>query len=1786
MSAKLGSTAPSPSIANLASKVISRLASNNINLGPTSLTHSNINNNSSNSSNSFTNHNNNNNSSSNTHSVADEDEGSIDNDEDDEDAGIIRCICNYTDDDGFTIQCERCFVWQHAVCVGIVQSNVPDKYLCELCSPRPVDRKRANEIQRRRNGTVERRREKSPSRRKSSVGRPRKQFGAGGSNLAEQALVPASSSSSSAALQHGSNPGAGSTSGSNGHLSKSAAGSVDSNGKRSKGAHSSSASNPSQPTSSSTLSNSHSSTKQRSAGQPNSSRTPVTNEDDDLDMESDSQEDVLDAYQFEFSPVETNIVMSKAVQDLFRQVIAQFRQAQSRKRSLSLTSGVKLQELVGSNPAGSALSNSSTPSAADSPDASSTTLASQPPQPTGPTLSTDASNVVSMERESLARPLMKTTVKHILPSSRLSHSPVPQYGLFAETNIGMGRFMMEFKGEVSLKSSYKTDPINQYAILATPKPFVLFHPQLNLVVDARRCGNDARFVRRSCVPNTEVKSIVVPGVQDQTVHLGLFAKIPVAKGEEITLDWDWNKEHLALQAIKPLAEKSKDSAARKSQKEVRKAKHLVASTLLAQTDCACENKDTCLLHQMLRDGLSEPGTRHPDPSPSPSAAKGSRPKKVAAESLRQRYGSQRERSEADDQDGKRFADPDTSDEEISVAESSPRRKSPKASKPESASKKARHEVHPNPNRTRAEQYPTSDSDSDDNRKRKQKLSDRQSSPSKRSSSINQEMSAREMKQALMLIKKMEDKDAGLAGNSKQKNQETGSKDTNSSQTQRRSGITSPKSRPRDKNKPVDINKRSVSPQKTINEEDNISIGDSGIDSDSNNGLLRREPGTTERSATSANKRLQAVQAQGKRDREQMEHDESVRSPATSDSERREGGGRFAKRPPLPSQLGKKQPYATASRERRMTEHPDQKQRPKDRRRAVDPVDDSQNLSGSSSVESSFVSVVGNTSDEEDEADHRLGRRLLREKNMPKETLPVASLKPSVLPCKKVWKMIYMKQRAVAEEEAREKAEEMRKKAEEVFDLKMEEDEPVINNSNAPSAAAADPTPDATLVEADSMENSSVPSPRKTSPPLSELQSSIIEGDVLNLFHKDVKPESHSSTASKNRHAYDTARAAEATVAPAPIIQQPVVIKPANLHQPPVGLAATPSSTDPSKVPQKMSLESYQARKLTSTSPAPSEAHKTTSDHPSSAAAVVGESTTPQVPESMDLDVLETSAGISSGDELPPKAELPAAIDAPAEMKREVAPTVPKVKLSLQEYQKQRQEASQRTVSTPSIETPSESKTESLGDTEPKDEHGVGQDMNAVSAQKPVHESEDVEMTEAPADSAMDVAEQEPPAHGDYFEVGTSLPTPLIGLSSRAHAGAQPSGDYFPVQPFSPTSLSAGPTPFAKMNLAASPPPRTPATSDAQATGSPTKSPGVQRPPSSPSAKQPQSMSLEIKSPGSKLGTSPPQNQGPSGWRTPRSQRGTSPQSLGSSGAPVMNYRGASGLPVDTRLTSPRFYGSPSDRSERLPAPGPLASPTRERQHSTASAQPSSPFDSNFSNASGHYGYSEDMASFKRPGPLSSPTGSSAPTGAREYYKPDERSRHRSMNSDEWGYGNVDPVAYGGYRGPRGAPPPPPRDRDRDRDRDREREREHERERERERRERYDRRGDYFASGPSGTGGGSGGIPGNSPGFYGPSRGPGGSIGMGGGAGGGAFGRRPSDYYGNHAREGGYIANNSSSGGAGGGFAGNNSSKKEGALDSPSLSGSGAAFAGGQGGYLAENNANTSASSNSNNGRRM
>jgi hypothetical protein len=60
-------------------------------------------------------------------------------DENDDSEGLIRCICGFSDDDGFTVQCEKCNVWQHIACVAVdgEEKSLPEVYECEQCNTDP-----------------------------------------------------------------------------------------------------------------------------------------------------------------------------------------------------------------------------------------------------------------------------------------------------------------------------------------------------------------------------------------------------------------------------------------------------------------------------------------------------------------------------------------------------------------------------------------------------------------------------------------------------------------------------------------------------------------------------------------------------------------------------------------------------------------------------------------------------------------------------------------------------------------------------------------------------------------------------------------------------------------------------------------------------------------------------------------------------------------------------------------------------------------------------------------------------------------------------------------------------------------------------------------------------------------------------------------------------------------------------------------------------------------------------------------------------------------------------------------------------------------------------------------------------------------------------------------------------------------------------------------------------------------------------------------------------------------
>lgn len=57
--------------------------------------------------------------------------------DDDNDFEIVRCICEVEEENDFMIQCEECLCWQHGVCMGLLEDNVPEKYTCYICQDPP-----------------------------------------------------------------------------------------------------------------------------------------------------------------------------------------------------------------------------------------------------------------------------------------------------------------------------------------------------------------------------------------------------------------------------------------------------------------------------------------------------------------------------------------------------------------------------------------------------------------------------------------------------------------------------------------------------------------------------------------------------------------------------------------------------------------------------------------------------------------------------------------------------------------------------------------------------------------------------------------------------------------------------------------------------------------------------------------------------------------------------------------------------------------------------------------------------------------------------------------------------------------------------------------------------------------------------------------------------------------------------------------------------------------------------------------------------------------------------------------------------------------------------------------------------------------------------------------------------------------------------------------------------------------------------------------------------------------
>ena len=121
------------------------------------------------------------------------------------------------------------------------------------------------------------------------------------------------------------------------------------------------------------------------------------------------------------------------------------------------------------------------------------------------------------------KPFSKTSVKS---------SAVDGSGLFAEENINLGKWIIEYVGEVV--DVMEHEHRSQY-YATNNSNFVARSNKYNFIVDSTRSGNVARFINHSCDPNATAKHII----DDKgLVRILIKAKNHIRTGAEIFLDYE------------------------------------------------------------------------------------------------------------------------------------------------------------------------------------------------------------------------------------------------------------------------------------------------------------------------------------------------------------------------------------------------------------------------------------------------------------------------------------------------------------------------------------------------------------------------------------------------------------------------------------------------------------------------------------------------------------------------------------------------------------------------------------------------------------------------------------------------------------------------------------------------------------------------------------------------------------------------------------------------------------------------------------------------------------------------------------------------------------------------------------------------------------------------------------------------------------------------------------------------------------------------------------------------
>lgn len=468
-----------------------------------------------------------------------------------EDNARIRCICGIEDDDGFTVQCEGCFAWQHAKCFGYPNGqNLPEVYYCEKCEPRPFDAEAARDLQiRTRQRVVPAGEPAEPKKPRPKTKRPRVESGT--SKPPEAAGEATDDSRDPGGMAPPAKP------------------------KR----------------------------------KPNLSSKPRSKTYDSALPGRDGDEDDYfraQPWELEYTPLKDNIVRGVLARHAVAALQCEWVDAEEEPRRSKPSyhdSGLP-------SPTETGVLRLSPDAALSPPDFSILAAPIPPVFLNGPNLESLAAQTYIRPVEDPISASCYLPLKYIEPSQNIYARPTI-YGVFVTETLSTGAFLGEYRCEVLDTTTYRKDPINQYAALGIPKPYVhSVGPPVNLVLDARSYGNEMRFVRSGCHPNVVIRPIFFRATDALTskLHFGIFAARELTKNEEIVLGWEWDDQHV-VHTLRSVIDSTLTKSANKTPViiaaetvELLTTKFDTILTNIFSTfqSCACTVNTDCAFAQMRR----------------------------------------------------------------------------------------------------------------------------------------------------------------------------------------------------------------------------------------------------------------------------------------------------------------------------------------------------------------------------------------------------------------------------------------------------------------------------------------------------------------------------------------------------------------------------------------------------------------------------------------------------------------------------------------------------------------------------------------------------------------------------------------------------------------------------------------------------------------------------------------------------------------------------------------------------------------------------------------------------------------------------------------------------------------------------------------------------------------------------------------------------------------------------------------------------------------------------------